>query len=97
MFRKEPGRENIVMKWNALATPALVRKWGRGLLVAGAASLFPWQHVSILYAGRHWFTDVLGAWLLSGTSIAIMLVVWQWWQARRRTGSTRDDPYRPAS
>lgn len=65
-----------------LSYTLLKDSWERIALVAGFALLILAMGVSRIYEGQHWFSDVMGAYLLGSVWLALTIKVYRWGKPR---------------
>jgi membrane-associated phospholipid phosphatase len=65
-----------------LAYTLLKPSWGRSALLAGSALLILLMGVSRIYQGQHWFSDVMGAYLLGSLWLALTIRIYRWGKPR---------------
>jgi undecaprenyl-diphosphatase len=56
--------------------------WGRTTLLVTAFVLVILMGVSRIYQGQHWFSDVMGAYLLGSLWLALTIRVYRWGKPR---------------
>jgi undecaprenyl-diphosphatase len=56
--------------------------WERTALVSGFVVLIPLMGLSRIYEGQHWFSDVMGAYLLASLWLALTIKVYTWGKTR---------------
>jgi membrane-associated phospholipid phosphatase len=65
-----------------LAYTILKSSWARGLLVTAFGILILLMGMSRIYLGQHWFSDVMGAYLLGGLWLALTIRLYRWGKPR---------------
>jgi len=65
-----------------LAYTILKSSWARGLLVTAFGTLILLMGMSRIYLGQHWFSDVVGAYLLGGLWLALTIRFYRWGKPR---------------
>jgi undecaprenyl-diphosphatase len=65
-----------------LAFTLLKHSWRRTLLLILFGSLIALIGISRIYLGQHWASDVLGAYLLGGLTLAAILAFYRWGKKR---------------
>jgi membrane-associated phospholipid phosphatase len=56
--------------------------WGRNALVTGFALIILLMGLSRIYQGQHWFSDVMGAYLLGSLWLALTIKLYRWGKPR---------------
>src|SRR6185503_7608434 len=56
--------------------------WGRTALLVVFAALIVLMGPSRIYLGQHWFSDVMGAYLLGGLWLALTIMFYRWGKQR---------------
>jgi undecaprenyl-diphosphatase len=65
-----------------LAYTLLKPSWGRTTLLALLALLLSLMGLSRIYQGQHWFSDVMGAYLLGSLWLALTIKTYRWGKPR---------------
>ena len=65
-----------------LAHTLLKSSWGRTVLIAAFPVLAVMMGLSRIYQGQHWFSDVMGAYLLGSLWLALTIGVYRWGKPR---------------
>jgi undecaprenyl-diphosphatase len=65
-----------------LAYTVLKRSWRRTLLLIVFGTLIALVGISRIYLGQHWASDVLGAYILGGLTLAVILQLYRWGKKR---------------
>jgi undecaprenyl-diphosphatase len=65
-----------------LAYTLLKPSWGRTTLMVAPAVLGVMMGLSRIYQGQHWFSDVMGAYLLGSLWLALTIWVYRWGKPR---------------
>jgi membrane-associated phospholipid phosphatase len=60
----------------------LKKSWERSLLLGAFAVLIVLMGLSRMYLGQHWFSDVMGAYLLGSLWLALTIRVYRWGKTR---------------
>jgi undecaprenyl-diphosphatase len=65
-----------------LSYTLLKPSWGRTALLVFFALLLPLMGLSRIYQGQHWFSDVMGAYLLGSLWLALTIKIYRWGKPR---------------